>query len=330
MDTIRNYLESMFAQLPNTPEVWRAKDELLQMMEDRYHDLLEEGKSENEAVGTVIAEFGNLDEVADTLGIVTFIRNPEAAEDRPEMTLPEAEEMIDSCSVTGLMRGLAVFLFIISPVGYNLADSFFRQAGFTVGGLIFMTVCVVAGIGLLVFSGVLNHKWKEIRHIPYRIDSLTASVIYQQKEDYRVTHALLKTIGIVLIVVSFVPAAIFEALGMPEAVEDGVGGSLWLVLVGAGVMMLIYASGKNSAYEEILKMNDRSTIAGSHVPRSGGEVVYTSKRVETVMSVYWHTVTCLYLIWSFLTFHWWKTWIIWPVAAIIHSLLKSAFGRKEE
>ena len=31
------------------------------MMEDKYTELKNEGKSENEAVGTVIAEFGNLD-----------------------------------------------------------------------------------------------------------------------------------------------------------------------------------------------------------------------------------------------------------------------------
>ena len=33
METIRNYLESMFSQLPNTPEVLKAKYELGQMME---------------------------------------------------------------------------------------------------------------------------------------------------------------------------------------------------------------------------------------------------------------------------------------------------------
>ena len=69
METIRQYLETMFASLPDTPEVRKAKEELLQMMEDKYNELLAEGKSDNEAVGTVIAEFGNLDEIAEELGI---------------------------------------------------------------------------------------------------------------------------------------------------------------------------------------------------------------------------------------------------------------------
>ena len=50
METIRNYLESMFSQLPNTPEVLKAKYELGLMMEDKYSELIADGKSENEVI----------------------------------------------------------------------------------------------------------------------------------------------------------------------------------------------------------------------------------------------------------------------------------------
>ena len=43
------------------------------MMEDKYTELTEEGLSENEAVGTVISEFGNLEELAQTLGIEDYL-----------------------------------------------------------------------------------------------------------------------------------------------------------------------------------------------------------------------------------------------------------------
>ena len=46
-----------------TSEVRRAKEELLAMMEDKYTELRSEGKSENEAIGQVIAEFGNAEEL---------------------------------------------------------------------------------------------------------------------------------------------------------------------------------------------------------------------------------------------------------------------------
>ena len=81
METIHNYLESMFARLPNTQEVIRAKCELGQMMEDKYSELIEAGKSDNEAVAQVIAEFGNLEELSDALGISHILHgvNPATA-----------------------------------------------------------------------------------------------------------------------------------------------------------------------------------------------------------------------------------------------------------
>ena len=60
METIKSYLEAMFANMPNTPEVKKAKDELLTMMEDKYNEMIADGVNENTAVGTVISEFGFL------------------------------------------------------------------------------------------------------------------------------------------------------------------------------------------------------------------------------------------------------------------------------
>lgn len=69
MNVINEYLDNMFKTLPDTPEVRRARIELAQMMEDKYTELIDEGKTENEAVGIVISEFGNLSELSDILGL---------------------------------------------------------------------------------------------------------------------------------------------------------------------------------------------------------------------------------------------------------------------
>ncbi len=73
MDTIREYLNNMFLGFPETPAVLRAKAELLEMMEDKFEECLQEGKSEKEAVGIVISEFGNIEEIAEELGIADYL-----------------------------------------------------------------------------------------------------------------------------------------------------------------------------------------------------------------------------------------------------------------
>ena len=93
MNAIRNYLDNMFRNLPNTEAVRRAKSELLQMMEDKYEELISEGKTENEAVGIVISEFGNLDELADSLGISEAVtENP--VEDKPMLSMDRVKEYL--------------------------------------------------------------------------------------------------------------------------------------------------------------------------------------------------------------------------------------------
>ena len=44
---------------------------MLRTMEDKYEELKMEGKSENEAIGIVISEFGNIDELIDELGLLS-------------------------------------------------------------------------------------------------------------------------------------------------------------------------------------------------------------------------------------------------------------------
>ena len=73
MEKIRKYLATMFRNMPDTPEVRRAKDELGQMMEDKYASLLEEGIPENEAISHVLAEFGNLDDLSEVLDIQRYL-----------------------------------------------------------------------------------------------------------------------------------------------------------------------------------------------------------------------------------------------------------------
>ena len=91
METIRNYLNAMFAGLPDTPEVRRAYEELAAMMEDKYTELMEEGVTENEAVGTVISEFGNLDELAQTLGIEDYLSGRGISADLSKDSAPEQD-----------------------------------------------------------------------------------------------------------------------------------------------------------------------------------------------------------------------------------------------
>ena len=146
METIKNYLEAMFAGLPNTPEVRKAKAELFQMMEDKYNELISEGKSENTAVGTVISEFGNLDELAEDLGLTREVNESRARESEMNsrfVTLDQARAYLSSKGRKSLCLALGVFL-CITCVSWPII--FAESEGLI--GVILMFVSIAAGVGL--------------------------------------------------------------------------------------------------------------------------------------------------------------------------------------
>ena len=88
MDTIETFLDNMFAPCPTTPRLTEARAELRAMMEDAYNDAIAQGKTHNEAVGQVITDFGNLQELAPTLGIAADIQPGGAPQAAPAAGAP--------------------------------------------------------------------------------------------------------------------------------------------------------------------------------------------------------------------------------------------------
>ena len=46
-----------------------------------------------------------------------------------------------------------------------------------------------------------------------------------------------------------------------------------------------------------------------------------NKVLERISGVYWMAATVVYLAWSFITFDWGFTWIVWPIAGVLYGLI---------
>lgn len=255
MEIIRNYLETMFQSLPNTAEVQKAKIELGQMMEDKYTELKNEGKSENEAVGTVISEFGNLEELADDLGISGYM-NPDINMAGKHISLVEVKNFFEDKIRSGYMVGLGVLLCICSPSGLILMNS---MGLFDFIGIIWLFVSIAIAVGLFIFSGTMMERWKFLENQPCSIDFATAEYVHNLREDYRMTNAMMNTVGVMFCVFCFIPLVIMNEMGMGGLFESA-DVVILFVLVGIGVDFFIIAGTRNSAYETILKLNALGTM----------------------------------------------------------------------
>ena len=167
METIRNYLESMFSQLPNTPEVLKAKYELGQMMEDKYSELIADGKSENEVIGTIIAEFGNLDELAESLGIGEFVHPQNISPNTKTLSYNDAAAYLKANARHAYCIALGVLLCIIAPISPIISDcTHFGGLSEDFSDAVSMTfffVIIAIAVGLFVCSGINMSKWKYLK-----------------------------------------------------------------------------------------------------------------------------------------------------------------------
>ena len=80
METIRSYIETMFSTWPSSEATLRVKTQMLELMEDKYQELIGEGKSSNEAIGQVLSEFGNNEELKRELAIEPDVRDADMPE----------------------------------------------------------------------------------------------------------------------------------------------------------------------------------------------------------------------------------------------------------
>ena len=322
METIKNYLDAMFATLPNSEAVLKAKSELLEMMEDKYNELISEGNTENAAVGTVIAEFGNLDELAEDLGIKSEMDSDTAKEmaDRRLITMDEAKEYIQAEKKSGAYIAIGVFLCIACVVGPIFSDVLSVNDGI---GVVVMFSMIAAAVGLFIYNGTSFTKWKFVKNTPCRIDVQTANYLVEEKSKCEKAYAICMAIGVILCSFCWLPAAVLDSMSYIST--DDLAGALLFIILALGVALIIKANSMNKSYETLLNLNNKDCVSGNF---DRHETVWICDQVKLVMELFWPAVTSIYLIWSFLTFKFWATWVVWPIAALIHFVLKKLLSQK--
>ena len=263
METIKSYLETMFANMPDTPEVIRAKSELFGMMEDKYNELIYEGKSENEAVGTVISEFGNLDELADTLGLNANSHEESsktATPDKRILTLDETRHYIRTCSKRSLLIALGVMLCIISPIFPIIGDMVdILIVENIMISLMFLTIAVA--VAMFIFASTFLKDYAYIMKHTCVLDYQASQYVQNEKERMKPVYSICLAIGVLLCIVCVIPP-IMDSFNI-GLLED-ISGALVLAICSAGVMLIVFQANAAASYRKLLSLNGITAASGTY------------------------------------------------------------------
>ncbi len=140
---LRAYVDELFQNAPRTQKAYELKVELTQNLLDKYHALIEEGKSPEDAYNLTVVSIGDVRELFEGL-------EDTPAQDQP-VYIPTGSPEKRSAAITAI----AVMLYILSVVPVIVLGSI-PFVNLEVLGVALMFVMIAAATGLLIY----NHSAK--------------------------------------------------------------------------------------------------------------------------------------------------------------------------
>lgn len=316
METIRNYLDNMFAGLPQTERVNDLKNDILATMEEKYNELKNQGKSENEAIGIVISEFGNIEELVNELGL----RKENGEVSGPIVNREETEEYIRVKKTMGIQVGVGVFLCILAPAMLILISTLFGNGILTAGnvddaggifGIIALFILVAIAVGIFIFSGMNFERFK------YMEDGVSlpagfADELKRRYDSYTPTFYIKIITGVCLIILS--PVAVFVPYLVDGFAEEA-GIIILLLLVASSVFLFITAGTVRESYERLLQIGDYNKKQKED-----------NKVVGAVASIVWPIAVVIFLVAGLVYNKWEICWIVFPITGILFGMFSAAYN----
>ena len=221
------------------------------------------------------------------------------------VSMAEAVEYLEKNSKKAFLVALGVALCILSPVAAILFEILFENTVMSELSPIFIFLTVAAAVGIFIYAGSLTKKFeyleKECLDTEYGVNGM----VKEKREHDHSRTTMQVIIGVILCILSVIPPIVCDMLFSDSALED-MGAIFLFLFVAAGVFFIVNASIINGGYNVLLEEDGYSRQKKTK----------TSKAFAA-MGIYWCIVTAFYLGYSFITFNWHISWVIWPVAAVL-------------
>ena len=289
MDILKNYLEAMLQDFPKTKETLDLQENIWESMQNKYDDLITNGKSKHEAVGMVIAQFGDINELKEAYGIIANETNHSSKniEYLPAEKLDIYISFIDKYSH---MVALGVFMIIISVLGSILAQGL---------GVAIMLTLIAASVAIFVTFGFQLQDYSDIEKGLYHLNDVDIIRIKENYNDFKPKYRFAIVAGIVLCIFSVISIIL---MGMT------IGSELILIpffgAIAVAVYLFVVYGILQSKYNLLLR--DEKTM----------QELQNEQDYEWLYDITMPLATMIFLLLGFLGNNWHPSWIVIPIAAI--------------
>ena len=238
------------------------------------------------------------------------------------VSMEEAVAFLDFRAGSAWRMAIGVLMCILSPVVLIVLSALqeegilqcpeYTSAGI---GLVILMLLIGAAVAIFITTGLQADRYeyleKEAIDTAYGVDGM----VKDRREKFAPLRATYLVSGIVLCVISPIPLFIVMLLFGDNDAADAVDAAVLLTLVAVGVMLIIRSSYVWESFQMLLQEGDYSQAKKMQ-----------QRSAEPVSRIYWGVVLAVYLLISFVTGRWDRTWIIWPVTAVAYGAVMAAIG----
>lgn len=297
MKVIRDYIEVLFLQVPITEQTKQVKEDLIGNSEDYFQALIDEGKSDKEAIGIVISEFGTIDEILMALGVEQK-ETYHLGNQSEELTLNQAQEFWNDSRKFAFNVS---FGFLIGFAALAIIPFWGIGNG---GALTILSVLLTFLLGIIALLFILI-SYKEHRQLVKEVKKIKVTeevrqIALEKTNDYQRSYVA----SICLSFISYGMSA--PVLFVLYPIHLGV--VFFFALCGLGTFLLLYASIVQGEYKRLSKNKRKRQKA------KWAKLKYDEE-------IFWIIVTIIYFFISFLFRAWLYSWLIFLVGYVVAELL---------
>ena len=228
-----------------------------------------------------------------------------------KVSLSEANDYISVRLAAAPKIALGVMLCILSPVLLIALSSLQElgrislSEGQAAGIGVLVLMCLVgAAVALFIITGMKLGRFSYIQEDALDTAYGVSGLARDRKENYRERHTMMLTIGIVLCVLSCVPIFISMIVATSDLLTV-LSVCILLIMIAIGVFMIVSTSIVQDTYDALLEEGDYTR-----------QKKQASRHYGYIYGIYWLAAVAIFLLISFTTDSWDRSWIVWPIAGV--------------
>ncbi|GHU81439.1 hypothetical protein AGMMS50284_1240 [Clostridia bacterium] len=287
---LRNHINVVFSNMPQTQNTLEVKEEILQNLIEKYHDLIAEGKNEETAYSIAVASIGDVSRLF------------EGAQNASQAELQKQK------SRSALLKSIAIMLYILSVVPPMILSATVYDD--TIGAVLMFVMCAIA-TGILVYNSSTKPKHNDAT-IVNEFKQWQAGEPSKRSKLKSIDSILWSSTVLIYLIVSFATFAWHVT---------------WIIFlvaipVSQIIRLLFDFEGSSKA-----TINQGAELTENQFNQYQANEYSKKSKLKAVDGILWSITVIIYFAVSFSTSAWHISWIVFlaavPISQIIRLLINS-------